>query len=87
MRWLSQDILFPWFISRIALTLTGWFAASFAKNPYYPIQEAIARGWHFSPYRLLDIWGRWDTGWYFSIIQDGYYLNGDIQTVQGSATE
>lgn len=81
-----NDIAVPLVATRLALLLVGWFASFFPAWPNYPIQEAVQRGWHFSPYRLLDIWGRWDTGWYLSIVRDGYMLNVDHTQQQSNLT-
>jgi Gpi18-like mannosyltransferase len=70
--WILEDILVPLAITRLAIVLIAWFSQYFAPNPDYPIKEAIQRGWHFSPYKLLDIWARWDSGWYLNITQQGY---------------
>src|SRR5688572_12831652 len=72
------DIGVPFLATRFVLLLIGWFARYFLPSPDYPVSHVVERGWHFSPYRLLDIWGRWDTGWYMSITRDGYMLNGDL---------
>lgn len=72
-----NDVVAPFLATRVALLVVGWLAQFFPASPDYPLKEALARGWHFSPYRLLDIWGRWDTGWYLSIVRDGYMINVD----------
>lgn len=66
------------------MLLVGWFSASLLPNPDYPVKEAVARGWHISAQRWLDIWGRWDTGWYFSIVQNGYIVSEDLYHVQSN---
>jgi hypothetical protein len=33
---------------------------------------------------LVDVWGRWDAGWYFDLIENGYYARGDLETVQSN---
>ncbi|HNP74185.1 MAG TPA: mannosyltransferase family protein [Kouleothrix sp.] len=83
-RWLWPEVIVPFAITRCALLLVGWFAQFFPRNAAYPIKQAVARGWHFSPYRLVDIWGRWDTGWYLDIAAHGYALNGAPQTTQSN---
>jgi hypothetical protein len=83
-RWIWGDVVVPLIITRLALLLVGWFSQYFLPDPKYPAQEALKRGWHFSSHRLLDIWGRWDSGWYSSIVSDGYTLRGDIDTVQSN---
>jgi hypothetical protein len=66
-RWWFDDIGLPFLVTRIGLILVGWVSVIIP-----PADTMPARGWHFSPHRLLDIWGRWDTGWYISIIEHGY---------------
>jgi Gpi18-like mannosyltransferase len=82
--WIGSDILIPFAITRLALLLVGWFSRSFLPEPNYPAREAVQRGWHFSSHRLLDIWGRWDSGWYASIVFNGYTINGDLKTSQSN---
>ena len=77
--WLWQDIVAPFLITRFGLLLVGWFSLYFR-----PGASAPERGWFFSSRRLLDIWGRWDTGWYINIIQNGYTIRGDLQTTQSN---
>jgi hypothetical protein len=81
--WILEDVLVPFGIIRLAIILIAWFSQYFAPNPDYPIQKAIQRGWHFSSYKLLDIWARWDTGWYLSIVRQGYKV-GDITSEQSN---
>lgn len=79
-----QEILFPVALTRIALLLAGEFAQLFPRNPSFPDAGILARGWIFSAHRWLDIWGRWDSGWYMSIIQGGYRLNGEMLNTQSN---
>jgi hypothetical protein len=74
---LLNDVITPFLATRVALLIAGWLATLFPASPTYPITEALTRGWHFSPHRLLDIWGRWDSGWYLSIVNNGYMLQSD----------
>lgn len=76
-REIRDHVLAPFIGTRIALLLVGWWSVFFPASPNYPLSTATERGWHFSPYRLLDIWGRWDTGWYMSIAKDGYMVHLD----------
>ncbi len=82
--WVWIDVLSPLLLTRLALILAGWFSTGLLPNPEYPAKEAVARGWNFTAHRWLDIWGRWDTGWYFSIIQGGYTVGGDLYHVQSN---
>jgi Gpi18-like mannosyltransferase len=81
--WIVSDVLAPLAITRLALLVVAWFSQYFVPNPDYPIKEAIQRGWQFSPYKLLDVWARWDTGWYLSIVRQGYET-GNITSVQSN---
>ncbi len=83
---LWADVIVPLVATRVVLLLVGWLARLFPASPDYPLQAVVARGWHFSPYRLLDIWGRWDSGWYLSLVRDGYMLDADHITQQTNLT-
>lgn len=81
LRKIGKSVLYPFFLSRIVLLLIGWFSRSFiAEGKFFPIE----RGWLYSPHRLLDIWGRWDTGWYMDIVVNGYSIRGDLAQVQSN---
>lgn len=70
-RWFWRDVLCPFALSRAALLLVGWFSRYFhAWHRASP--EAAARGWQIHPQRVLDMWARWDSGWYLTIARDGY---------------
>ncbi len=78
------DILIPWGVTRCLLLFVGWFAGYFEPNPKYGDPLALIRGWQFSPFRLLDVWGRWDASWYIDIALHGYSLRGPIETTQSN---
>lgn len=73
--WLLVDILAPLAFTRVVLLLIGWFAQ------YFRQPRGMNRLFFFSPERLLDVWGRWDTEWYMSIIRRGYTIRGDLDQV------
>ena len=84
-RWQAwRDVLAPWAVSRLLLLFSGWFAGYFEANPNYGDAAAITRGWQFSPIRILDIWGRWDSSWYLDIALHGYSVQGPIETTQSN---
>lgn len=62
--------------SRFMLVLAGWIANYFQKNPVY--QTYIDRGYQFTPHWLIDMWARWDAGWYLSIAGGGYSPGADL---------
>ena len=82
--WLIKDILNPFIFTRLALLIVGWFSQYFKPSDDYFSQEIVQRTWEFTNNRLLDIWGRWDSVWYVSIIREGYFVRGDLNTVQSN---
>ncbi len=74
--WIRQNksvflqLLQGWAITRALLVLTAWFSQYFPANSVY--QRYIDAGHQFSRFRLLDIWARWDSEWYLSIVKFGY---------------
>lgn len=65
-------VLLPFAATRAALLAVSAFARRFPGDALYPTAEAVSRGWSFTPDRLLDVFGRWDTGWYLGIAMNGY---------------
>jgi hypothetical protein len=82
--WAWTDILLPFLATRLALFLAGWYAAIIPINHSYPHESVLSRGWQFTSIRLVDMWGRWDSGWYIDIIRNGYLIKGDIRTVMSN---
>jgi len=82
--WLLRDILVPFALTRLALIITGFAAQALPRDPTYPLAAAVQRGWQFVPDRLLDMWVRWDSGWYLDIITRGYRMSGPMDTVQSN---
>ncbi len=83
-RWVWRDVGVPVLLTRAALLLIGWFSQFLPANPDYPRAVDAARGWMVTPWRLLDIWARWDAGWYLGIVRDGYSLRGRILGTQSN---
>ncbi len=83
--WWLKSILLPFALTRGLLVLTGYLAPLFLPLSYNPDPAAIARGWIFTPYRLLDMWFRWDAGWYSTIINEGYRMVEDVYTTSNLA--
>jgi Gpi18-like mannosyltransferase len=82
--WLWREVVAVFLLTRLALVGLALLAQQFPLNPLYPDASVVARGWSFTPLLILDVWARWDSGWYFDIIQHGYYANGAISTVQSN---
>lgn len=68
-------ILPLFFLSRAILLLIAWFSQYFVASSY-PDANLLEKGWLFHPQYYLDVWGRWDSGWYMRIVQEGYQLKG-----------
>ncbi|PKN83583.1 MAG: hypothetical protein CVU46_16555 [Chloroflexi bacterium HGW-Chloroflexi-8] len=69
-----KNVILPYIVSRTLLILIGLLSPLIRASDQYPIRVAAERAWQFTPYRLLDMWGRWDSGWYYSISANGYTL-------------
>jgi Gpi18-like mannosyltransferase len=82
--WVVEDVLLPFGVSRAGLLLVAWFARLFPPNPDYPLAWVLKQGWAYSPRFWLDVWARYDSGWYYSIFLRGYYLNGDLANAQSN---
>jgi len=67
-----DSVILPFIGSRILLVMVGLLSILVRANDQYPIRIAAERAWQFTPYRVLDMWARWDTGWYYSIAANGY---------------
>lgn len=82
--WVVSGVLVPFVTTRLLLLLIAWFSQYFEAGNHYHNPHAATRGWEWSTCRMLDVWGRWDTGWYFSIIDTGYELRGDPEAIQSN---
>jgi len=80
--WWTRDILFPFLLTRLALTLVAWlgfrllpltitFPATWEIGPDGNRQPIAA---HVSPssHPLVNMWSRWDAYWYLEIEKEGY---------------
>lgn len=72
--WAWRDVVFPLLLTRLALVFVSWLAQIFPADSRYPLQEAVQRGWQYLAFRPLDMWARWDTGWYISVARVGYVV-------------
>jgi len=76
-RWFWDSVLFPFLVTRSIWELVGYFAyGNYVPNPSY--LHHIERGYFLTRIFALDIFARWDSGWYFSIIRDGYRPSADL---------
>lgn len=86
---LVQDlkiVIPPFFLSRLLIILIGFFSYYFQASPDYPLPESALRGYDWTSIRMLDMFERYDSGWYLTIVRGGYYLNGEIGKVQSNIT-
>lgn len=73
--WLLRDIGAPFAISRLALTIAAWFSQYFSIWSLFRSPIINEREWNKSPYKLIDMWVRWDSDWYLTIIRQGYQVD------------
>jgi hypothetical protein len=83
--WIWAEVVVPFVVTRALLVGVAWVSRWILRpNPDYPLQGAAARGWHFARWWLLDIWARWDTGWYLDVIGNGYRTQGSAVSAQSN---
>ncbi len=76
-RWFWDSILFPFLVTRSIWELVAYFAyGNYVSNPSYP--RYIEQGYFLTRIFPLDIFARWDSSWYLSIIRDGYQPSADL---------
>ncbi len=72
--WYWDAVLVPFAITRLIYLLIAWFATYYVAFDHLYVE----RGFFLTPYRLLDIWCRWDSLNYFSIITGGYVPSANL---------
>ncbi len=72
--WRFQDILVPFVLTRGLLLLIGCLALSQLTPSPDPGH------WQFSSHDSVNMWSRWDAGWYLSIAKNGYSYHPDAQS-------
>jgi hypothetical protein len=79
--WLVRDILVPLFFSRAALIIVAWLGLHFLHAHFRGVKWEVADDGsghrvteHFSAsaHPFINMWSRWDAGWYLDIAQNGY---------------
>jgi hypothetical protein len=68
----TRAVILPFLASRLMLLLVVWFSRRFPADPRYPVAGAAERGWGIIQKRI-DVWARWDAGWYLDIAERGYW--------------
>ncbi|MBA2432131.1 MAG: hypothetical protein H0V56_08455 [Chthoniobacterales bacterium] len=80
--WPVRDVVVPFVVTRIVLVIIGWLAMQALQGlPATPgawevkVDGQLGRiASHVSPhiYPLVNMWARWDSGWYHSVAKYGY---------------
>jgi Gpi18-like mannosyltransferase len=77
---LWECVLFPFLLTRFCWILIAYFVANnYLANPSYA--KYFDRGFFLTKIFPIDIFTRWDSAAYFSIIKNGYVPSSDITTV------
>ena len=86
--WLARDILAPLAVSRVALVIVAWLGFHALQLPLKSTKWEVANDGdihnlpgHLSAdaYPFINMWARWDGGWYFGIAKYGYRSDGGQQ--------
>jgi hypothetical protein len=78
-----RAVLLPFAWTRLLLVAVAWFGDQMSVNGIYPNGLSV-RGWEFVPWRWLDAFGRWDSGWYMDLAAHGYRVRGPLASVQSN---
>jgi hypothetical protein len=77
--WFWESVLFPFLVTRFIWELVGYYAwGNYLPNPSYA--KLAAQGFFLTRIFPLDIFARWDSKWYMSIIRNGYQPSADLRT-------
>jgi Gpi18-like mannosyltransferase len=77
---LWEVILFPFIATRFCWILVAYFVSnSYLPNPTY--ERYVDRGFFLTRIFPIDIFARWDSAGYYSIIKNGYQPSSDLTTI------
>jgi hypothetical protein len=77
--WFWSVILFPFLATRAIWVLVAYYAyGGYRPNPDY--LRDIKQGYFLTRIFPLDIFARWDSKWYFSILKNGYQPSANLRT-------
>lgn len=79
-----RAVVVPLLVTRVLLLVVGSLARELPGNRDYPRPDIVSRGWSVTPAGALDVWYRWDSGWYMSIVRGGYELRGRLAGTQSN---
>jgi hypothetical protein len=78
--WLWNAILFPFLVTRLIWILVAYFVyGNYLPNPSY--LHYFKQGYFLTHIFPLDIFARWDSRWYLSIVKSGYQPSVDLRTM------
>ncbi len=72
--WFFNEIAPAYIFSRLGLILVGVMALATLPFSTYP------GVWQFSANPFINMWSRWDAGWYLSIAEKGYSYHPGVQS-------
>ncbi|MGI8436167.1 MAG: mannosyltransferase family protein, partial [Chthoniobacterales bacterium] len=83
--WYPREIVAPWLISRLALILVAWLAMYLLQHMPRPGAWEIGAAGQVEPIPgavslrnpLVNMWSRWDAGWYHNVAEHGYNFSPD----------
>jgi hypothetical protein len=77
--WFCSVILFPFLVTRAIWVLVAYFVSgNYLPNPSY--LRYAKQGYFLTRIFPLDIFTRWDSKWYLSILKTGYQPSADLRT-------
>jgi Gpi18-like mannosyltransferase len=80
---LLKTIFIPFFLTRMIWEITAYYSAgNFFPNPTY--EEFSKRGYFLTKFFPADIFARWDSRFYFSIMKYGYSPSADLSRFHSS---
>ena len=78
--WFWNVILFPFLVTRAIWIFVAYYAYNnYLTNPGYA--RYVKQGYFLTRIFPLDIFTRWDSKWYFSILKNGYQPTADLRTM------
>ena len=90
-RWLLVDVLVPLAVTRVVLVLVAWLGFHLIQFPLRSSKWEIGDNGmaqdvagHLSPdvHPFVNMWARWDAGWYLDVAKNGYrFLPGEQSNV------
>lgn len=75
-----KAVAVPFISTRILLIIVGLVTPLFLSlNTSLAPANLVEEGTWFVPTRIVDMWVRWDSGWYLSVAQSGYQMGENVR--------